>query len=81
MPLPTVADAPFGHAHGRDALVVTGPRLYCLLVNHVAELQPCSAPAVAAWPHPWPRPAAEGERITLAGRLCPPKDVLDSGMS
>jgi 2-[(L-alanin-3-ylcarbamoyl)methyl]-2-hydroxybutanedioate decarboxylase len=28
------------------------------------------------WPHPWPREAFAGERITLTGELCTPKDVL-----
>ncbi|MFH8368137.1 type III PLP-dependent enzyme [Streptomyces sp. NPDC018031] len=28
------------------------------------------------WRHPWPRPGAHGEPVTLAGQLCTPKDVL-----
>ncbi|WP_431773524.1 type III PLP-dependent enzyme [Streptomyces cucumeris] len=28
------------------------------------------------WDHPWPRPAMTGERVTLVGQLCTPKDVL-----
>ncbi|MET7938222.1 type III PLP-dependent enzyme [Streptomyces sp. NPDC005322] len=28
------------------------------------------------WPHPWPRPAARAEPVTLVGQLCTPKDVL-----
>ncbi|MGW2329446.1 type III PLP-dependent enzyme [Streptomyces sp. NPDC001700] len=28
------------------------------------------------WPHPWPRPAARDEPVTLVGQLCTPKDIL-----
>jgi diaminopimelate decarboxylase len=31
---------------------------------------------VSPWPHPWPRPQAGQDRITLTGQLCTPKDVL-----
>ncbi|MFD7503308.1 type III PLP-dependent enzyme [Streptomyces sp. NPDC059850] len=32
------------------------------------------------WPHPWPRPAARDEPVTLVGQLCTPKDVLARGV-
>ena len=32
------------------------------------------------WPHPLPRPQARGTRVTFAGQLCTPKDVLARGV-
>jgi diaminopimelate decarboxylase len=38
--------------------------------------QPFDVLAVPAWREPWRRPGIEGERVTIAGQLCTPKDVL-----
>ncbi len=38
--------------------------------------QPFTVLPVDHWPHPWPRPQAERQPITLVGQLCTPKDVL-----
>jgi len=38
--------------------------------------QPFVVLPVPAWPHDWPRPAAEAEPVTIVGQLCTPKDVL-----
>ncbi|WP_217237876.1 type III PLP-dependent enzyme [Streptomyces sp. AC555_RSS877] len=64
------------HSHGEEFAVVRGGTHHLRTPATKGHDQPCSVLAVDAWPHPWPRPAAEGERITVAGQLCTPKDVL-----
>ncbi|MGI5413371.1 type III PLP-dependent enzyme [Streptomyces chartreusis] len=64
------------HSHGEEFAVVRGGTHHLRTPATKGHDQPCSVLPVDAWPHPWPRPAAEGERITLAGQLCTPKDVL-----
>ncbi|WP_435217549.1 type III PLP-dependent enzyme [Streptomyces sp. bgisy034] len=63
-------------SHGEEFAVVRGGTHHLRTPATKGHDQPCSVLPVDAWPHPWPRPAAEGERITLAGQLCTPKDVL-----
>lgn len=38
--------------------------------------QPFDVLPVDHWDWPWPRPGIEHERVTVAGQLCTPKDVL-----
>ncbi|MEV0638216.1 type III PLP-dependent enzyme [Streptomyces sp. NPDC050619] len=64
------------HSHGEEFAVVRGGTHHLRTPATKGHDQPCSVLAVESWPHPWPRPAAEGEWITLAGQLCTPKDVL-----
>ncbi|MGW6960824.1 type III PLP-dependent enzyme [Streptomyces chartreusis] len=64
------------HSHGEEFAVVRGGTHHLRTPATKGHDQPCSVLPVDTWPHPWPRPAAEGERITLAGQLCTPKDVL-----
>lgn len=63
-------------SHGEEFAVVRGGTHHLRTPATKGHDQPCSVLPVDSWPHPWPRPAAEGERITLAGQLCTPKDVL-----
>lgn len=64
------------HSHGEEFAVVRGGTHHLRTPATKGHDQPCSVLPVETWPHPWPRPAADGERITLAGQLCTPKDVL-----
>lgn len=64
------------HSHGEEFAVVRGGTHHLRTPAAKGHDQPCSVLPVETWPHPWPRPAADGERITLAGQLCTPKDVL-----
>ncbi|MFJ3669366.1 type III PLP-dependent enzyme [Streptomyces sp. NPDC090106] len=63
-------------SHGEEFAVVRGGTHHLRTPAAKGHDQPCSVLPVDAWPHPWPRPASEGERLTLAGQLCTPKDVL-----
>ena len=64
------------HSHGEEFAVVRGGTHHLRTPATKGHDQPCSVLKVDTWPHPWPRPAADGERVTLAGQLCTPKDVL-----
>ncbi|WP_413755752.1 type III PLP-dependent enzyme [Streptomyces sp. MMBL 11-3] len=64
------------HSHGEEFAVVRGGTHHLRTPATKGHDQPCTPLAVEDWPHPWPRPAARGERVTLAGQLCTPKDVL-----
>ncbi|MES5820358.1 type III PLP-dependent enzyme [Streptomyces sp. RG80] len=64
------------HSHGEEFGVVRGGTHHLRTPATKGHDQPCVVLRVADWPHPWPRPAAEGEHVTLAGQLCTPKDVL-----
>ncbi|MEV0221866.1 type III PLP-dependent enzyme [Streptomyces sp. NPDC050704] len=63
-------------SHGEEFAVVRGGTHHLRTPATKGHDQPCSVLAVDAWPHPWPRPVARGELVTLAGQLCTPKDVL-----
>jgi len=64
------------HSHGEEFAVLRGGTHHLRTPAAKGHDQPCTLFAVEDWPHPWPRPAALGERVTLAGQLCTPKDVL-----
>jgi diaminopimelate decarboxylase len=42
--------------------------------------QPFAVIGDETWPHPWARPGAAGEPVTVTGQLCTPKDVLARGV-
>lgn len=64
------------HSHGEEFAIVRGGTHHLRTPATKGHDQPCSVLPVDTWPHPWPRPGAEGSRVTLAGQLCTPKDVL-----
>ncbi|WP_262387065.1 type III PLP-dependent enzyme [Streptomyces sp. TRM49041] len=63
-------------SHGEEFAVVRGGTHHLRTPATKGHDQPCSVLPVAAWPHPWPRPAATGGEVTLTGQLCTPKDLL-----
>ncbi|MCD9874569.1 type III PLP-dependent enzyme [Streptomyces guryensis] len=63
-------------SHGKEFAVVRGGTHHLRTPATKGHDQPCSVLPVDSWPHPWPRAAAEGDQVTLAGQLCTPKDVL-----
>ncbi|MDJ1132124.1 type III PLP-dependent enzyme [Streptomyces iconiensis] len=67
-------------SHGEEFAVVRGGTHHLRTPAAKGHDQPCSVLPVEAWPHPWPRPAATGDRLTLTGQLCTPKDVLARGV-
>ncbi|WNI27137.1 type III PLP-dependent enzyme [Streptomyces sp. ITFR-16] len=67
-------------SHGQDVAVVRGGTHHLRTPAAKGHDQPAEVVPVEAWPHPWPRPAAKGGRVTVAGQLCTPKDVLTSGL-
>lgn len=64
------------HSHGEEFAVVRGGTHHLRTPATKGHDQPCSVLAVGEWPHPWPRPGADGERVSLTGQLCTPKDLL-----
>lgn len=67
-------------SHGEDFAVVRGGTHHLRTPATKQHDQPCTVLGVEDWPHPWPRPAAEGRQVTIAGQLCTPKDVLARGV-
>lgn len=63
-------------SHGEEFAVVRGGTHHLRTPAAKGHDQPCSVVPVEEWPHRWPRPAATRDRVTLAGQLCTPKDVL-----
>ncbi|MBC9717136.1 type III PLP-dependent enzyme [Streptomyces sp. TRM66268-LWL] len=64
-------------SHGKEFAVVRGGTHHLRTPATKGHDQPCTVlPASAPWPHPWPRPCAQGAQVTFAGQLCTPKDVL-----
>ncbi|MFJ8630618.1 type III PLP-dependent enzyme [Streptomyces sp. NPDC093568] len=71
-------------SHGEVFAVVRGGTHHLRTPATKGHDQPCAVLPVEAWPYPWPRPAAgtgaladgASGRVTLAGQLCTPKDVL-----
>jgi diaminopimelate decarboxylase len=64
------------HSHGEEFAVVRGGTHHLRTPATKGHDQPCALLPVDTWPHPWPRPAARQDRLTLTGQLCTPKDVL-----
>lgn len=63
-------------SHGEEFAVVRGGTHHLRTPATKGHDQPCSVLPRTCWPHPWPRPSATRDRVTLAGQLCTPKDVL-----
>ncbi|MDK1475678.1 type III PLP-dependent enzyme [Streptomyces sp. 549] len=64
------------HSHGEAFAVLRGGTHHLRTPAAKGHSQPFTVLPRDEWPHPWPRPAVEGEPVTLAGQLCTPKDVL-----
>lgn len=64
------------YSHGQEFAVVRGGTHHLRTPATKGHDQPCTVLPVATWPHPWPRPAARQNEITLTGQLCTPKDLL-----
>ncbi|EKX65215.1 type III PLP-dependent enzyme [Streptomyces ipomoeae] len=64
------------HSHGEEFAVVRGGTHHLRTPATKGHDQPCSVLAVEEWPYPWPRPASGAERVSIAGQLCTPKDLL-----
>ncbi|WP_405812356.1 type III PLP-dependent enzyme [Streptomyces sp. NBC_01520] len=67
-------------SHGEDVAVVRGGTHHLRTPAAKGHDQPAEVVPVEPWPHPWPRPAAAGDRVTVTGQLCTPKDVLARGL-
>ncbi|WP_369231304.1 type III PLP-dependent enzyme [Streptomyces sp. R21] len=67
-------------SHGEEFAVVRGGTHHLRTPATKGHDQPCTVLAVDAWPHPWQRPVAQHEQITLTGQLCTPKDLLARGV-
>ncbi|MFH8484394.1 type III PLP-dependent enzyme [Streptomyces longisporoflavus] len=64
-------------SHGEEFAVVRGGTHHLRTPAAKGHDQPCTVlPARDPWPHPWPRSEARQGRVTFAGQLCTPKDVL-----
>ncbi|MEV0523544.1 type III PLP-dependent enzyme [Streptomyces sp. NPDC050439] len=64
-------------SHGEEFAVVRGGTHHLRTPAAKGHDQPCTVlPAAGPWPHPWPRSEARQDRVTFAGQLCTPKDVL-----
>ncbi|MGB8939606.1 MAG: type III PLP-dependent enzyme [Streptomyces sp.] len=64
-------------SHGEEFAVVRGGTHHLRTPAAKGHDQPCTVlPAREPWPHPWPRSEARRDRVTFAGQLCTPKDVL-----
>ncbi|MFF9200195.1 type III PLP-dependent enzyme [Streptomyces sp. NPDC014779] len=63
-------------SHGEEFAVVRGGTHHLRTPATKGHDQPCSVLPVEHWPHPWPRPAAAADAVTLTGQLCTPKDLL-----
>ncbi|GAA1751888.1 alanine racemase [Luedemannella helvata] len=61
--------------HGRRFAVVRGGTHHFRLPAAWGYSHPCQVIAVDEWPHPYPRPAADGP-VDVVGELCTPRDVL-----
>ncbi|MFF7577109.1 type III PLP-dependent enzyme [Streptomyces sp. NPDC008061] len=64
------------YSHGQEFAVVRGGTHHLRTPATKGHDQPCTVMPVATWTHPWPRPTARQNGITLTGQLCTPKDLL-----
>lgn len=67
-------------SHGRAFALLRGGTHHFRLPSSWGHDHPFLVLTRDAWPHPWPRPEFAGERLTLAGELCTPKDILARDM-
>ncbi|MFI9722534.1 type III PLP-dependent enzyme [Streptomyces sp. NPDC052396] len=64
------------HSHGEAFAVLRGGTHHLRTPAARSHDQPFTVLPVDTWPHPWPRPQAEAEPVTLTGQLCTPRDTL-----
>jgi 2-[(L-alanin-3-ylcarbamoyl)methyl]-2-hydroxybutanedioate decarboxylase len=62
--------------HGTAFAVVRGGTHHFRLPASWGHSHPFTVIPVEEWPYPFPRPGVRRRRITVAGELCSPKDVL-----
>jgi diaminopimelate decarboxylase len=62
--------------HGRAFALLRGGTHHFRLPSSWAHNHPFLILPRHDWPHSWPRPEIANTRVTLAGELCTPKDVL-----
>jgi len=67
-------------SHGEEFAVLRGGTHHLRTPASQRHDQPCTVLPVHTWPHPWPRPVAQQDRVTMTGQLCTPKDVLARGV-
>ncbi|MDI5985603.1 type III PLP-dependent enzyme [Halomonas sp. M4R5S39] len=65
-------------SHGRHFAILRGGTHHFRLPASWRHDHPFEVMPIDHWPYPFPRPALAGRRVTLAGELCTPKDVLAS---
>ncbi|MBW6392182.1 type III PLP-dependent enzyme [Billgrantia antri] len=65
-------------SHGRQFAVLRGGTHHFRLPASWRHDHPFEVLPRCHWPYPFPRPVLEGQRVTLVGELCTPKDVLAS---
>jgi diaminopimelate decarboxylase len=70
----TVADVK--HSQGTAFALIHGGTHHLRTPAAKGHDQPFDVLPVDHWDWPWPRPGVEHERVTVAGQLCTPKDVL-----
>ncbi|MGW7366345.1 type III PLP-dependent enzyme [Streptomyces sp. NPDC054841] len=63
-------------SHGETFAVVRGGTHHLRTPATKGHDQPCAVLRRDVWPHPWPRPEAGQDLVTVTGQLCTPKDVL-----
>lgn len=64
------------HSHGRHFAILRGGTHHFRLPASWRHDHPFEVIPRQHWPYPFPRPELDGQRVTLAGELCTPKDVL-----
>ncbi|MBT9568945.1 MAG: type III PLP-dependent enzyme [Thiobacillus sp.] len=63
-------------SHGKTFVIGRGGSHHFRTPYAQGHSHPFHVLPVDAWPHPFPRPAAAEEPVTIVGQLCTPKDVL-----
>ncbi|MDH6142246.1 diaminopimelate decarboxylase [Kitasatospora sp. GP30] len=63
-------------SHGEPFAVVRGGTHHLRTPATRGHSQPFTVLPVADWQQPWPRGEVAGERVSLCGQLCTPKDAL-----
>ncbi|MFG1794841.1 type III PLP-dependent enzyme [Nocardia sp. NPDC049149] len=63
-------------SHGTEFAVVRGGTHHLRTPATKGHDQPCAIVPVDSWPHPWQRPTAGQQEVTVTGQLCTPKDLL-----
>jgi diaminopimelate decarboxylase len=63
-------------SHGKMFAVVAGGTHHLRTPAAKGHDQPFVVMPLASWPHPWSRPEAGAEPVTVVGQLCTPKDIL-----